>query len=171
MLQRPDSSEYARYFDPYVAQVPDGSFLHLYEQQSRIALELLRSAPAERHAYRYADHKWSLKEVVGHLIDSDRIFAYRVLRIARGDQTPLPGFDENVFISGGSFDGRDWSGMLEEYETTRRSTLLLYEGLAAEAWTRRGMVSQVETTARGMAYAGFGHELHHLNTIRMKYLG
>jgi hypothetical protein len=170
MLQRPDSSEYAPYFAPFVQLVPEGRFLDIYKQQTEAALTLLKNVDEERQYFRYADGKWTLKEVLGHIIDSDRVFSYRVLRVARGDQTPLPGFDENLFTAGSNYNDRTWIDLLEEYEATHRSTLCLYRGLSSEAWTKLGTVSQVETTARALAYSSLGHELRHVDTIRTKYL-
>jgi hypothetical protein len=171
MLRRPDTSEYAPYFIPFVQLVPEGSLIDIYERQTESALALLQAVDEERQLFRYAEGKWTLKEVLGHIIDSDRIFSYRILRVGRGDPTALPGFDENLFTAGSNYNDRPWSDLLKEYEAVHRSTLCLYRGLANEAWTRQGTVSQVETTARALAYAGLGHELRHVETIRTKYLG
>ena len=133
--------------------------------------ELLASLDDRRVAgLRYAPGKWTLKQVVGHLVDDERIFAYRTLCIARGDVRPLDSFDENAYVAGANFEDRSWSSLVGEYCLVRCSTIALFESLPAEAWPRRGTVSGYSASVRGLAFHIAGHELHHLAVIRTRYL-
>lgn len=118
----------------------------------------------------YAPGKWTLKEIVGHLADDERIFTYRALCIARGDPRELPGFDENLYVAGAAFEERPLAGLLAEYRAVRQATLELFGGLPAEAWLRRGIVNGYTASARGLAFHIAGHELHHIRVLREKYL-
>ena len=119
---------------------------------------------------RYAPGKWSLREVLGHIIDAERIFAYRALRFARNDPTELPGFEQDDLIPAAHFDQRPWADLLAEFELVRRSNLLLFAGFDREAWLRQGVASRNRISVRALAYVIAGHELHHLRVIRTKYL-
>ena len=138
-MQRPDASEYAPYFGRYVGLVAGADVVHALRGQIRVTLETLCGVSEGDSLRRYAAGKWSLREVVGHLIDTERIMACRALRIARGDETPLPGFEQDPYIAAAGFDGRVWGNLLEEFEVVRRSNVLLFEGLSGEAWERRGV--------------------------------
>jgi uncharacterized damage-inducible protein DinB len=119
--------------------------------------------------HRYAPGKWSVREVLGHLCDAERIFAYRLLRIARGDKTPLEGFDENVYVPAGAFDNRTLADLREEWTATREATVALVRGLPADAWTRRGSANGTSVTAAALAYIILGHVEHHLGVLRDRY--
>jgi DinB superfamily len=132
---------------------------------------LLQSLDEEAiRALRYAPGKWTLKEVVGHLIDDERIFAYRALCVARGDARRLPGFDENEYVAATDFESRPLPRLIAEYRAVRAATLALFAPLTAEEWVRRGNVNGYEASVRGLAFHVAGHELHHLRTLREKYL-
>ena len=118
----------------------------------------------------YAPGEWTLKEVVGHLADDERIFTYRALSIARGDSFELPGFDQNLYVAGAGFEQRSLAGLLGEYRAVRQATLELFSGFPAEAWGRRGAVNGYTASVRGLAFHIAGHELHHLDVLREKYL-
>jgi hypothetical protein len=169
-MQRPDAGEYAPYFAKYVDLVPGDDLVGALRGQIGDTLATLRVVSDSDSLKRYADGKWSLREVVGHMIDTERIFAYRTLRIARGDETPLPGFDQDPYIAAARFDDRKWGSLLDEFEAVRRSNLFLFEGLDAEAWGRRGVSSSSPITARGLGYVIAGHELHHMRIVRERYL-
>jgi len=169
-MQRPDVGEYAPYFAKYVDLVTGNELVHTLRAQIGDTLATLRAVSEGDSLMRYADGKWSLREVVGHMIDTERIFAYRVLRIARADETPLPGFDQDPYIAAGRFDERAWTSLLDEFEAVRRSNLFLFEGLDAEAWGRRGVSSGSPITARGLGFVIAGHELHHMRIVRERYL-
>ena len=167
---RPESNEYASYYEKYVSLVPDGEVVETLERQGAETLALLRAVPEGRGGYAYEPGKWSVKQVVGHVIDAERVFSYRALRFARGDRTPLPGFEQDVFNSGANFDGRTLSSLAEEFEAVRRSTLELLRHLSPEAWQRRGTASDSEVTVRALAYIIAGHEAHHVRVLRERYL-
>ena len=120
--------------------------------------------------YRYEPGKWSIKEVLGHLIDAERIFTYRALRFARGDKTPLSGFDQDPYVAAGGFDARPWSELVAEFEHVRRSTSLFFRGLKPEDGLRSGPANNAEVTVRALGYIIAGHELHHGGILREKYL-
>src|SRR2546421_11801175 len=167
---RPEKNEYAPYYDRYVSLVPDGEVVETLERQSEDTLALLRGVGEERAGHRYEPGKWSIKEVVGHLVDTERIFAYRALAIARGEQQSLPGMDQNEYMAGANFDARTLSDLLDEFERVRRSNVLMLRGLSDEAWSRRGVASDNEVTVRAIAYIIAGHEAHHVQILRTRYL-
>jgi len=167
---RPQSTEYAPYYDRYISKVPDGDIIALLDRGLNEALTVIRNIPEERGSYRYAEGKWSIKEVIGHVIDGERVFTYRALRFGRNDPTPLPGFEQDDFIKGANFDKRTLKDLAEEYEHVRRSTIALFAGLEPEAWDRRGLANDDEVSVRGIAYIVAGHERHHLEVLKEKYL-
>jgi hypothetical protein len=170
MNAKPAKDEYAPYYEKYTSLVPEGDVVATLTQQVGGTLALLRSLPEEQGSFRYAPEKWSIKELVGHIIDTERIFAYRALRIGRGDTTPLPGFEQDGYITNGNFEGRQLSDLASEFETIRQSTLFLLKHLSDEAWVRRGVASENEVTVRALAHIIAGHELHHLEILRSRYL-
>ena len=169
-IQRPDAGEYAPHFAKYVELVGEADLVSTLRTQIGDTLATLRAVSEADSLKRYADGKWSVREVVGHMIDSERIFAYRALRIARADETPLPGFDQDPYIAAARFDDRAWGGLLDEFEAVRRSNLFLFEGLDAEAWGRRGVSNGSPITVRGLGFVIAGHELHHMGIVRERYL-
>jgi uncharacterized damage-inducible protein DinB len=152
-----------------VSQVPAGDVLAHLEKQGRATVAALRALTPAQAGSRYAPGKWSVAEVLGHVIDAERIFAYRALRIGRGDETPLPGFDQDRYAPAGAFDRRAPAEIVEEFESVRRATLTLLRGLPEAAWRRRGTASDQPVTVRALAYILAGHELHHLGVLRSKY--
>jgi hypothetical protein len=167
---RPALTEYAPYYGKYINLVPEGDIVTILGQQIDNTLALLGSLSEAQAGSRYAPGKWSIKEVVGHLIDAERIFGYRVLRFARNDQTPLSGFEQDDYVSNGNFDEQSLSDLASEYEHVRQASIYLLRGLGGDAWDRRGMASDNEVSVRALAYIIAGHELHHLEVIRTKYL-
>jgi len=167
---RPDATEYAPYYEKYVSLVPAGDVVETLETQLVETLALLRGLSEERAGSRYEPGKWSVKELVGHLIDSERVFAYRALRFARGDRTPLPGFEQDDYVRGGNFDARPLAELAGEFESVRRATVALLRGLDAEAWQRRGTANESEASVRALAHIIAGHELHHRDVLRTRYL-
>jgi uncharacterized damage-inducible protein DinB len=168
--QAPHSSEYAPYYAGYVARVPAGDIVAILATQVDDTLALLRELTDAQSHGRYAPGKWSVREVIGHVIDAERVFAYRAMRIARGDTTALPGFDENAYVPAGRFDERPLASLLAELAAVRRSTVALLAGLPAEAWTRTGTASGTAVSVRGIAWIMAGHELHHREIIVSRYL-
>lgn len=171
MLARPLDEEIGGHFGTYIRQVPDGDVLAILEQQGVDAVSLFRSLPEEQGNYRYAPGKWSLKELILHMSDTERIMTGRLLRIARGDATPQPGFEQDDYVAASQADRLTLAYLIDDYAALRRSTLSLLRGIADEAWTHRGVASGVTMSARAFAYVVAGHERHHLNVIRDRYLG
>jgi hypothetical protein len=170
LIGKPDETEYLPYYDRYISLVADGDILALLGQQMDETLAFLRSIPESQAGFRYAPDKWSIKELVGHLIDTERIFSYRALRFARNDETPLPGYEQDDYIRAASFDDYPLSELADEFESVRRSTLFLFRHLGREAWSRRGIASESEVSVRALAYIIAGHELHHREILRSRYL-
>lgn len=166
----PGAGEHAPYYARYTALVPAGDIIATLERQSEETARFLAGLTADQAAHRYAPGKWSIKEIIGHLTDAERIFAHRALRFARGDATPLPGFDETVYTPAGEFDDRTLEDVAADLRAARASTVALFRGLPAHAMTRAGTASDAHVTVRALAWITAGHELHHLNVIRERYL-
>jgi hypothetical protein len=169
-LGKPDTTEYLPYYGRYVSLVPDEDILDVLGKQVDDTTSLLNSIPEPRAGFRYAPDKWSIKEVVGHMIDTERIFAYRALRFARNDKTPLPGYEQDDYISNGSFDSCSLNDLADELKAVRRSTLFLFKHLDANAWMRRGLANDSEASVRALAHIIAGHELHHRGILSSRYL-
>lgn len=165
----PAADEFGSYYAGYVARVPQGDVAHTLAQQLAGTLKLVAEFGEARADHRYAPGKWTVREVVGHLADTERIFAYRALRIARGDATPLPAFDENAYVAHAGFARRPLAEAAAELEVVRRATLALFAGLDDEALARRGTASNNPLTPRAAAYVIAGHELHHAAILRERY--
>jgi uncharacterized damage-inducible protein DinB len=167
--ERPQAGEFSAYYQKYIDLVPDGDVLNSLERQLQDSGYLLKSISPDHALFRYDAGKWSVKEVLGHLIDAERIFTYRALRISRGDQTPLPGWEQDDYIRDTNFDARNVASLAIEFENVRRSTLSLYRNLEERAWDRRGIANNVEVSVRALAWITAGHELHHRNVLKEKY--
>ncbi len=167
---RPEAGEYASYYGRYISQVPEGDVVETLERQIGETLALLGTVDEETAGRGYEPGKWSVKELVGHLSDAERVFAYRALRFARGDRTPLPGFDQDPYVLAGNFNARTLADVAEEFAAVRRATLRLLRSLDAEAWARRGVASDNEISVRALAYIIAGHEAHHVRILRERYL-
>lgn len=166
---RPSADEHLPYFSRYIDLVPDGAILAQLEAAFAADFAAMNGLPTERTHHRYAPEKWSVQQVIGHLSDAERVFAYRALRIARADPTPIPGFDEQVWMRGVNFDARDWMDLLEEWRNVRAASLSLYRSLEPQAWVRVGTVNDHATSVRALAYITLGHELHHRAILRERY--
>ncbi len=169
-ISRPAPSEYAPYAHAYVSLVPEGDLLAILATQNKETLALVRSLPEGKGAYRYGPGKWSIKELVGHVTDTERIFANRALRFGRSDATPLPGFEENDYVRNSSFGQHSLADLADGFESVRQSTVFLFKHMTAEASLRRGKANDVEVSVRALAYLIAGHELHHVNVLRTRYL-
>jgi uncharacterized damage-inducible protein DinB len=168
--KRPQQGDYALHYEKYVALVPGGDFLDILLNQQRDLVRLLSPLTEEQAEFRYAPGKWSVKEVLGHISDTERIFAYRLLRIARGDQTPLAGFEQDGYIQNGNFSARKLSDLLHEFSTVREATVSLVRSLDDAAWLRRGTASQREVSVLALAFVIAGHERHHRILFEERYL-
>jgi uncharacterized damage-inducible protein DinB len=169
-IPRPDASEYAPHYETYVSKVPAGDVVTILEDQRQETQELLAGIPDGRALHRYAPGKWSIKEVVGHVTDAERVFCYRALRFARGDQTRLSGFDEKAYAPAGKFDLHALPDLAAELDAVRRATIALFSGLDAEALARRGTANAKQVSVRALAYIIAGHERHHVGILRERYL-
>ena len=168
---RPLRGEFADEVAADIDEVPGNDAVAALEDASRRTLGLLEPlAETAVDGLTYAPGKWTLKEVVGHLADDERIFAYRALCLARGDTRELSGFDENRYNAVAGFEQRSLASLLAEYQSVRQATLTLFLGLPTEAWLRRGVVNGYVATVRGLAFHIAGHELHHLRVLRERYV-
>jgi MOSC domain-containing protein YiiM len=169
-IPRPGADEFHPNFARYIARVPDlddaGRALELQREQVIVKLAGLKG---ERASFRYAPDKWSVTEIMGHLADSERIFAYRLLRIGRGDDTPLAGYDDPSYVRAGAFERRPFTDVLDEWAAARKATLLMVRGMPSEAWTRRGRANNDVVSARALVYIILGHVDHHLAVLADRY--
>lgn len=166
---RPAQDEFAPYYAPYVAAVPDGDVTRTLAHQGDSFLARLKDQSEAQANHAYAEGKWTVKQVVQHITDAERIFAYRMLRIARGDATPLSSFDENAYAAAGGANDRPLDTLLGEYAAVRGATLALLRWMPEDAWTRRGTASGKEVSVRGLAWITAGHAMHHERMLVEKY--
>jgi hypothetical protein len=169
-LTRPDPAEYAFYFARYVDLVPAGDIIAILEDQMVSTAALLAGLTEAQGGHRYAPAKWTLKEVVSHVADSERVFCYRALRFARGDSTPLPGFDQDSWVPEAACGQRTLVDIAEELRSVRAATLTFVRSLTDPMVLRGGTASDNPLTVRSLAYIIAGHELHHLRVLRERYL-
>jgi DinB superfamily len=168
-LTRPTAEEAAPYYQDYIARVGGENMGELLLEQLAEVERLCGSLDNAAAMARYAPGKWSVKEMLGHLNDSERIFSYRLLRISRGDQTPLPGFEQNDYVPAGRFDERPLAELLAEFRAVRLSTVALAAGIPSERWSSSGVASDNRVTARALIYIIVGHVTHHLGVLRERY--
>lgn len=169
LIPRPEATEYAPSYGAYISQVPGGDLLAILEDQRRDTQLLLAALPKPTALHRYAPGKWSVKEVLGHLSDTERVFSYRALRFARGDAQPLAGFDEQAWVPAAGFDRRALADLLADLDAVRRATIALFRGLDAGALARKGTANNREITVRALAYVIAGHERHHVGILKERY--
>ena len=167
---RPASNEYAPYAATYVSRVPEGDIVDILNRQVPEVMTLLRSIPEPQGDYRYAPEKWSIREMVGHLSDAERVFAYRALRFSRGDRTPVEGFDENTYVASAPFTRASLPDLIDELEHVRKSTIHLFANLDEVAMNRSGPANGIEVTVRALAFIIAGHVYHHMNVLNTRYL-
>jgi uncharacterized damage-inducible protein DinB len=170
MLQRPKENEYPSYYVPYVNLVPDGDLIAILKQNLNATVQLFEGISEQDTHFRYAPNKWSIKEVLGHMSDTERIMSYRLLRIGRGDQTALAGFNENDYVKGSNVNQLPIETILEDFIATRKATITLIKNMPEEAWTNKGIANTFEITASALAYIIAGHEIHHRKIITERYL-
>ncbi|HVI77976.1 MAG TPA: DinB family protein [Candidatus Acidoferrum sp.] len=168
-IPRPEPGEYAPYYDRYISLIHENDILTTLDSQRRQMMLLLSGRDEADGDYRYAPDKWTAKEVIGHVCDSERIFAYRALRISRGDRTPIEAFGQDPYVQNAPFTRRPLPELIEDYIAVRRATLTLLRNLDEEAWLRRGIANKSEITVRAVAYLIAGHELHHRRLLEQKY--
>lgn len=170
-IEKPKSGEYPPYADIYIGLLPDDSLVlkHL-EDNLQATIDLIQDLSEKQLLYRYAENKWTIKEILVHIIDDERIYVYRALRFARGDETELPGFEQDKFAAQSGANTRTISSILEEYIAVRWSTIRFFDGLEDNALLRSGMANGNHATVRALAYHIAGHELRHINIIKERYL-
>jgi hypothetical protein len=166
---RPPAGEYAPYYERYISLVPEGNILETIEQQRRDTILLLSCRREQDGDFRYALDKWSVKEVVGHVNDSERIFAYRALRISRNDATPVEGFEQDDYVRNAPFATSTLPDLIEDFIAVRRATVSLLRNLDEAMWLRRGVANKNEVSVRALAWTIAGHELHHRRILEEKY--
>jgi uncharacterized damage-inducible protein DinB len=169
MMQRPTTDDCGEYYLRYAELVPDGDVLETLKRQGAESTALFAEIDEERSEHRYAPGKWSIKELVGHVVDTERIFAYRALCIARGDQQPLPGFEQDDYIANGNFTARSFASVTAEFQALRTSNLALLASLDPDAQNRLGTASGVSMRTSAIPWIMAGHELHHLRVLRETY--
>ena len=166
---RPQTSEYDPYWDRYISLIPGEDVLAVLEQQRRDTLLLLSGRTEQEGELRYAPDKWNVKELLGHVCDSERILAYRALRIARADPTPIEGFEQDDYVRNAPFNRCLLSDLIEDFIAVRRATVSLIRTFDEQVWLRRGTANKKQTTVRAIAYVIAGHELHHRRVLETKY--
>ncbi len=168
-VDRPEPGEIPPHFVGYVSKVTESDPVAVLASQIDVTTGLLRGLSEADALKRYAPGKWSVKEVVGHLADTERIMAYRALRIARGDETPLPGFDEKAYVPPAKFDARPLAELVADFRTVRTATLGLFKSFDGDAWRRRGTASGKPISVRALGYVIPGHERHHVEVLKTRY--
>jgi len=169
-IARPNSSEHHEYYSRYISKVPDGDLITLLQGQARETDALLRGLSEERANYAYAPGKWTIKEVVGHISDAERVFAYRALTVARNDKTPLPSFDENAWARESNASSRSLADLLDEFQAVRAATIQFARGMDPEHGARIGTASGNPISPRALLYIAAGHERHHVDLLKERYL-
>jgi uncharacterized damage-inducible protein DinB len=169
-ISRPQPDEYGEFYAGYVSRVPEGADLFtLLRQQPDDLHTLLRNISDADASIRPAPEEWSIKEVIGHVCDTERVFSYRTLRFARGDTTPLTGFDQNEFVRGTDFNLRTMADLLDEFAAQRQANILCFQSLTEEETNRRGVASNTEFSVRAMLHIVAGHVLHHIESLKTDY--
>lgn len=168
-LARPEPGEYASFYEKYIGLYPGKDVVSALEAQRLQTMQLFAGRSERDGNFRYAVDKWTVKDVVGHITDSERIFTYRALRIARGDQTPIEGFEQDDYVRGGGFNERTLASLVEEFAQVRGATLALVRSFGEDAWLRRGTANKNEVSVRALAFITAGHELHHRQILEERY--
>ncbi len=168
-MKRPEPTEYAEFYANYVSKVPGTDVLGVLESQRVQMLQLFAGRSERDGNFRYAPGKWTVKEVLGHITDTERIFAYRALRFARADHTPLPGFEQDDYVRSGAFGDRTLAGLAEEFGAVRNASISLFRSFKEDVWPRRGTANGKEVTVRALAFITAGHQMHHRIILEERY--
>ena len=169
-MNRPDKKEYAEYHETYISLVEETDIISALENQIDELNNLFAAISEEKADFRYAEGKWSIKEILGHLIDGERVFAYRAVRFSRRDETPLAGFEQDGYVANGNFGNAKLADLIEEFSLLRRSNVLFFKNLTDEAWSYLGTASEAIVSVRAIAYIMVGHIRHHADILRQRYL-
>lgn len=170
-ITKPNPDEYDPYYESYVSEVKSDDPIKELRRGKKQLIKLISKLNKKQLKYRYAEGKWTIKEILAHLMDAERIWGYRALRFARNDQTKLPGFEENDYVPASRATKRKIKSLLREYEAIRDSTIQLFQNLEEDMMMRMGTANEKPISVRAMMYITVGHELHHLGVIKDKYLG
>jgi hypothetical protein len=168
-IDRPKENEYAPFYAGYVARVPETEILDVLREQPKELKRIADSLTPDKERFRYAPDKWSVRQLFGHLVDAERFFGHRAFCISRGDKNPLPGWDENEYIAGSSYDSRPLAELVKDFSLLREANSRLFENLDAATWPREGVANGVKVTVRALAYVMTGHARHHLAVLKERY--
>ena len=171
LTTKPPRGETNDYYFTYIDKVPDGDIRDTLAAQLEPTLDLFRAITEERSQHRYGPGKWSIRDVLGHLNDAERLFVFRAFWFARGLDAPLPSFEQDAAVAAARADARTWADLVTEFETIRKATLTFFRSLPADAWERRGIASDFPFTVRALAFIVAGHLAHHVQILRERYLG
>ncbi len=169
-VTKPASSEYSPYYKSYIARVPGDDVVAALTNQISSSQNLIRGIPEEKGDFRYAEGKWNIRELIGHVIDTERVMAYRALRFARNDPTPLAGFDQDPYVKYSNSEGRSLDSLRNEFTLLREANLCMFLNFDEDAWGRTGTANGHPVSARALSYIIAGHEIHHFNILRERYL-
>ncbi len=169
-MPRPQTSEYPAFFETYIKLVTQDDLLEALKSEANLSLDFFKNIPVEKQEFRYADGKWTMKEMLQHIIDTERIFAYRALAFARQDKTVLPGFDENLYADNSNSNSRGWNQLIDELVDVRHTTIQLFESFVPEAISYKGTASGKEITVNAIGFIICGHIIHHKNIAVERYL-
>ena len=169
-MTRPYLSDFPTFYQGYAKNVKSDDIIATLKENHVASTSIFKDLSEVQADYSYEPGKWSIKEVLGHLIDTERVFVFRALSFARNDTQPLPGFDENTYVPAGKFGGRSLQSLMEEYDIVRRATLTFFESLTDDDWAKTGIANEVSFTVKTLAYIIAGHEVHHINILRDRYL-
>jgi uncharacterized damage-inducible protein DinB len=168
-MKRPEAGEYAEYHGSYIAKVPGTDLLRVLETERLQMLQLFAGRTERDGNFRYAPGKWTVKETLGHITDTERIFTYRALRIGRGDTTPLASFEQDDFVKNGGFAARTLTDLVEEFNTVRHASVALFRSFGEDAWSKHGVASKKEVTVRALGFITAGHQIHHRMILEERY--
>ncbi len=169
-MNRPESNEFAPYYNNYISLIEGNEAIPILEAQSADLRSMFSDVAEEKGTFAYAEGKWTIKELLSHLIDGERIFAYRVLRISRGDETPIEGFEQDGYIENSNANNRSFADLLNEFDLQRRSTMLMLNNISDEGLKRMGTANDNPVSVRALAYIMAGHTRHHINVLKERYL-
>ena len=168
-MSRPERTEYDPYYEHYISLVADSDIIDVLAAQPTKLQDILTAMPEEKGEFRYENGKWSIKELLGHLIDGERMFAYRLFRISRGDGTPIEGFEQDGYIENAHSNDRSFADLLEEFSLLRRANMIFFKNLSDEAWARVGTANNAKISVRALIYIMAGHIEHHLAILKERY--
>jgi uncharacterized damage-inducible protein DinB len=167
---RPDLSRVPKFYHNYISHVSQDDLMEAFDTETPAIIKFIENIPPAKYDHRYADGKWTIKEVLQHIIDAERIFAYRALRFARKDETPLPGFDENLYADNAKADKRDWKEMVEEFKVVRKSSEYLFRAFDNDQLEATGVSNNSPVYVLGIGFLLIGHSLHHVKVVKERYL-